>query len=81
MTLAQILIRARSDRHRPLYFSSRGRDDGGTFLFSANAALRYLNKSGRDSRVSLSMADFTRADWQVVKPPGNQERQSDDQIR
>lgn len=72
MTLEQVIIRSRSPSRRPVYFKSPARDDGGTFLFSDKGALRYLNKSGRDSRVSLSIADFTRTDWQVVKPPGEE---------
>lgn len=87
MTFDQILIRAWASRRasRPLYFSTRRRRNanspdgkGGTFLFSAKGVLRYFNKSGRDSRVNLSLTDFARTDWQVVQPPESQEREKSD---
>lgn len=71
MTLEQIIIRARSPSRRPLHFRCKSDPAAGTFLFSDKGTLRYLNKSGRDSRVSLTLDDFTRTDWQIVQPPGD----------
>lgn len=65
MTFNQILIQAASKR--PLYFRAKG--DRGTFLFNKDGRLRYLNASGRDSRVSLEIHDFRTTYYQIVSPP------------
>jgi hypothetical protein len=66
VTLDEILTAKKARLKENLYFNHSGVD--GYYCLTSQGSLTYKNKRGRDSRVSLQLQDFSRADWQIRQP-------------